>query len=143
LDDNLVYSFHLYSGSTCNPLDNWQQRILTFIQGPILDKVKNQTVPLWLGEYAGHCADWIQLVHSIMKSNGVDHTSYYSPKCASDIYDNSKCMSRMNNSDRWKSLLINTRDGLLISDWETDPGFNQLEHSNFSYDQAKLNALFP
>ena len=40
MDNNLVYSFHLYSGSTCNPLENWEQSINNFIQGPILNKVK-------------------------------------------------------------------------------------------------------
>jgi hypothetical protein len=49
----------------------------------------------------------------------------------------------MTNSDAWKSLLINTKDGLLTSGWESDSGFLQLEHANFSYDKSKLDALFP
>jgi hypothetical protein len=142
MDNNLVYSFHLYSSSDCNILVDWEKDILDFIDIPVFSKVADQNVPIWLGEYAGDCPEWVDVVQKVLKDKGVAHESYYSPKCAGDNYTNSKCLSKMINSDLWSDFLTKTKDGALNTGWQSDPGLEQLNHSNFEYDQEKINAIF-
>ena len=142
MDNNLVYSFHLYSSSDCNIFVNWEKDILDFIDIPIFSKVVDQNVPIWLGEYAGDCSKWIDLVQKVLMDKGVAHESYYSPKCAGENYANSKCLSKMKNSNLWENFITKAKDGALNAGWQSDPGLEQLDHSNFEYDQDKINAIF-
>lgn len=141
MDSNLVYSFHLYTASSCRAGARTRQKILKFIENPILNKIEGQQVPVLLGEYAGNCSRWIAVVHTVMQEKGVEHLSYYSPKCARGSYANSKCLSRMSGYGKWADLLKRADSGALPPDWRSDAGFKELESSNFIYDQERLRAL--
>lgn len=142
MDNNLVYGFHLYTSGSCGILNNWEKSILEFVDGPIFSKVATQNVPIWLGEYAGNCSEWIDLVQKILKDKGVAHESYYSPKCAVESYNNTKCLSKMKDSALWLDFITKTKNGELSLDWLSNSGFGQLNHSNMEYDQEKINAIF-
>jgi len=141
MDSNLVYNFHLYSASTCDPSVDWRERIINFIGDPIFKQIRGQQVPVQLSEYAGLCSEWIDLVHTIMQEAGVQHLSYYSPKCAKGTYDNSKCLSKMSSYDNWVELLLRARLNQLLPDWESGLGLEELGSSNFIYDQDRMSIL--
>ena len=140
-DSNLVYSFDLYKDSSCSPNLDWEADIREFLEENVFGVIKDQNIPIFLGEYGGYCAEWIELVHIIMLDKGVQHMAYYSPKCAIGSYEGSKCLSKLSSVDNWVDLLIKIYYRRLVPGWQYDLGFEDLGSSNFTYDQDRISIL--
>ncbi|MCA9355281.1 cellulase family glycosylhydrolase [Candidatus Kaiserbacteria bacterium] len=132
VDDNLAYTIHNYSASSCGVIDGLfptftkkrAKRILVAEFNDILRDLPTKQVPVIVGEYGANCLPKQLAYHEAFMEKGLKHTLYYSP-IGTDRRQGGMILFHF-GGDAWRTYVSTLSKGVKPSDAEMLDAFSSL-----------------
>jgi len=129
-DNNTAYALQVYDSFNCPVLNDYQSDITSDLLMPAMKAVQQDNLPIFISEYGGECASWLQaMIASIQNQPIFQPTAYFTYK--GETFGKGLNLYEMSDSSAWDSLCNKLVLNTFATDDEWTNGLDDWKYSNF------------